>query len=305
VKDLHFIRRNQINDERWNKLIGQSLFSLPYAYTWYLDEVAENWDALVWKDYEVLMPLVWLRKFGFKCIYQPYYCQQLGIFAAKEIPAAAMKNFIEQTLRKFPYIDINLNPSAAIVKDYFKFKPKKNLLLPLNKTYGELVKSYSVNHRRNIAKAEKADLIFSANTDIHSFQKFYINSVKSDKDYLKPKHEKIFKNLSNILTQKSAARIFSAADKNGNLLACALVVYHQQRIINLINCNSPQGRACGASHFLFDRIIRQSIENQLIMDFEGSSIPGVAAFYMGFGALEEIFFNYRPTIISNISQRFG
>lgn len=79
--EIKFLKRNEIDAHRWNALITSSVQSLPYAFTWYLDAVAEHWDACVLGNYEAAMPFVWLRKQGVKCLYQPYYCQQLGVFS--------------------------------------------------------------------------------------------------------------------------------------------------------------------------------------------------------------------------------
>lgn len=304
MKDLQFIKRNKIAVDKWDNVIERARFSLPYAYSWYLDAIAEHWDALIWKDYEAVMPLVWLRKLGLKCIYQPNYCQQLGIFSDKELPQALMSGFIEYARLNFPYIHTNLNPSVQLIATKFHFNERKNLLLKLSKSYNDIAAGYSSNHRRNISKAVKAGVKFSETTELETFQDFYIEQ-ENEKDYFKPKHVFLFKTLSNIVHQKAAGKFFIARDKEQKLLAASLMIYHRNRIINIINCNSERGRQLGASHFLFDQIISQHIDNQLIVDFEGSSIPGVAGFYKGFGAVEEIFFNFKHTFIGNISQRFS
>ncbi len=43
-------------DEAFNGLI--------YAKSWYLDIVADQWDALVENDYEKIFPLVHRKKYG-------------------------------------------------------------------------------------------------------------------------------------------------------------------------------------------------------------------------------------------------
>ena len=63
---IQFLKRDKIDEQKWNNAVEQSLNSLPYAYSWYLDSVAENWAALVLGDYQTIMPLVWLHKLGIK-----------------------------------------------------------------------------------------------------------------------------------------------------------------------------------------------------------------------------------------------
>ncbi len=42
--------------------------------------MAKQWDALVWNDYEAVMPLTWNRKYGIAYLYQPFLTAQLGVF---------------------------------------------------------------------------------------------------------------------------------------------------------------------------------------------------------------------------------
>ena len=303
MKQLRILKRKEIDEQKWNALIYSSVNSLPYALTYYLDAVAENWDAVVLDDYKAVLPLVWVRKLGFKCLYQPYYCQQLGIFSKENLSAATMTEMLAQT-HQFAYVNINLNPSAEIIADEFSFKKKKNLLLDLNREYSVIRKKYSENHRRNIAKAEKNKLQFSEEVELKQFQQFYLENVNRTKENFKPQHEKIFKALAKVLVANNTARIFAIRAEEKKLVAAVMLLIHQNRIINIINTSSVDGKKSGASHLLFDKIIQKFSNTEKVLDFEGSSVPTIARFYEGFGSQEETFYNYHTTIAKKLSQRF-
>ena len=304
MNKIRLLKRKEINELRWNELISESFNSLPYAFTWYLDTVAENWDALVLNDFEAVMPLVWLRKMGIKCLYQPYYCQQLGVFSLQQVKASVYLDFLKTASSQFSYININLNPSASVIAADLWLSPKINLLLALNKEYPILQKKYSENHRRNIAKANKARLIFSEKTEIKSFQKFYLENVNRGKENFKSRHEKIFKKLSQLLVTNGTGSIFTACNDSGQLLAAVLIIFHKNRLMGIINTSSAAGKKNGASHFLFDQIIQKFSDSNFTLDFEGSSIATIARFYAGFGAKEECFYNYKNTLLKKLSKRF-
>lgn len=304
MNGIKLLKREEIDVLKWDELISQSINSLPYAYSWYLDIVAENWDALVMNDYQACMPLVWLRKLGVRCLYQPYYCQQLGVFGKKPITYNMLREFIKPLSREFPYIQINLNSSARVIAEDFRLTEKKNLLLDLNLGYDLLQKKYSDSHRRNITRATKAGLSFSEHTSLKAFQKFYLGNIDHEKELFKKKHERIFKGLTQAFIENEKAGIFSVVDQNGELFAAQVLLYHKNKVINIINTSSPEGKKNGAGHFLFDQSIRKFAGSELILDFEGSSIPGVARFYEGFGARPENFYCYKTTIIKELSQRF-
>jgi hypothetical protein len=65
---------------------------------WHLDRTAVVWDALVWGDYEFVMPLPVRKKWGIQYVYQPLFCQQLGIFPK---PSNWLRNFFMKRCEKF------------------------------------------------------------------------------------------------------------------------------------------------------------------------------------------------------------
>ena len=305
MNNIRFIQRKEIDLHKWDEAINNSFNSLPYALSWYLDAVAENWGALVLNNFEAVMPLVWLRKVGIKCLYQPYYCQQLGVFSIKPLNAELHSKFMKAASGQSPYIHINLNPSSAIVADEFSLAKKKNLLLDLGGDYSSIQKNYSGSHRRNIAKAIKTGLIFSEKNDLKSFQNFYLENVNRNKENFKSQHEKIFKKLTQYLITSKQGTAFTAHNDAGNLFAAVLIVFHKNRLIGIINTSSAMGKKNGASHFLFDQIIKKYSNSDYILDFEGSSIVTIARFYEGFGATEEVFYNYKSTFFNGMRQRFS
>ncbi len=77
---ISYLRHENIDKKKWDNCIAHANNSLIYAYSYYLDAMSENWNALVMNDYEAVMPLTWAKKFGFRYLRQPVFTQQLGIF---------------------------------------------------------------------------------------------------------------------------------------------------------------------------------------------------------------------------------
>ncbi|MES2621424.1 MAG: hypothetical protein V4615_11295 [Bacteroidota bacterium] len=301
---IQFLTQKEIDRHKWDACIARSLNSLPYAFSLYLDSVAENWDALVSGNYEVVMPIVWTRKFGIKCLYQPYYCQQLGVFG--DMPnKETYREFLNYVTQRYAYVNINLNPSAQIVAEEYNLKVKKNLFLSLNEKYELLKKGYSENHKRNIRKAAKEKITFSYETTVSNFQKFYLENVNRKQENFKSKHEKIFRLLTKALIENGSGKLFSCISEEKKQLASCMIVRHEKRIINIINTSSLEGKNTGASHFLFDGIIQAYSGKDITLDFEGSSVHSIARFYEGFGAQQEIFYNYHTSVFKKYGQRFS
>ena len=159
---LTYIKHRQIDAEKWNRCIENAANSRFYANIWHLDRTAIVWDALVWDDYEFVMPLPIRKKCGIKYVYQPLFCQQLGIFPK---PANQIAELFYRALSdKFRYCDVHLNSQNPSVKTVgeIEFLPRQNFLLDLKYNYKSLAKSYSTNTKRNIAKANDNKLHFVA-----------------------------------------------------------------------------------------------------------------------------------------------
>ena len=67
---IRYLKREEIDIQKYDECIENSLESLSYAYSWYLDIVADNWDVLVYDNYKAVMPVPWRKKYFVKyCIY--------------------------------------------------------------------------------------------------------------------------------------------------------------------------------------------------------------------------------------------
>jgi hypothetical protein len=304
VTDIRFVKQNQIDWQKWDACIALAHNSLPYAYSWYLKAVAEHTDGLVLNDYEAVMPLVWLTKYGIKCLYQPYYCQQLGVFSSKELAPKTLTAFLQATLKNAPYVNINLNPSLSPIADDFDLLLKRNLLLALNEPIEELRKKYAENTKRNIAKATKANMHFFESMDLEQFYNFYLPTIDTTKVPFTPKDKERLRALVTALFANNMAKLYVVADPQGIWHSTMVMIQTPNRLINIINASSATGKKNGASHFLFHQVIAAFSDKNILFDFEGSSIPGIARFYEGFGAYRNDFYQLKTTVIKRLAQRF-
>ncbi|MEM6725303.1 MAG: hypothetical protein AAF598_14780 [Bacteroidota bacterium] len=93
--EIRYLKRDEIDQLKWDSCVHYANNGQVYGYTWYLDNVAEDWDGLVEGDYESVFPLVWNSKiFGIKQLYQPFLSQQLGLFSVNLLSKARLQTFI-------------------------------------------------------------------------------------------------------------------------------------------------------------------------------------------------------------------
>ncbi|HQD08734.1 MAG TPA: hypothetical protein PLQ65_03660, partial [Flavihumibacter sp.] len=82
---IRLLRREALDENRWQACIDKAANGLIYGQHYYLDASTENWWALVAGDYETVMPLTWRKKNLFSYLFQPLWCQQLGLFSSEPI----------------------------------------------------------------------------------------------------------------------------------------------------------------------------------------------------------------------------
>ena len=62
---INYIEHKDIDFKKWDSCVANSLNRLIYGFSWYLDVVCNDWDALVYNDYEAVFPLPKRKKWGY------------------------------------------------------------------------------------------------------------------------------------------------------------------------------------------------------------------------------------------------
>ena len=296
---LKYLEHKNIDYENWDRCVENASNSRIYAMSWHLDRTAEIWDALIWGNYEIVMPLPVRKKWGIKYIYQPAYTQQLGIFPPP--PQIILKQFYSQLKKHFRLSDLQLNsqnvPSNAGNIDYFL--PRQNYLLDLSPGYNTLSASFSSNTKRNIKKSDGNQLSFTMGIQIEKFLEL------KNKTVLPAGERKEMNKLKSLVAYgqyRGFGEIAGVYDKENTLCAAVYFTRWKNRIIYLNAVSSEEGKKLRAMFFLIDKFIEQTAGNPLILDFEGSMVPGVARLYKGFGGVPETYyqfhFNRLPSFIN-------
>lgn len=295
---IRYLTQKEIDREKWDACITSSSNQLIYAYSFYLDAMAKQWDGLILNDYEAVMPLTWNRKYGISYLYQPFCCAMLGIFGGS-LNETVVKDFLLHIPRKFRFWDISLNPGNLVTRIAFNVYERKNYILPLNKPYSQLYTGFSDNIKRNIKKADQ--LHYGVNKP--ALQEVLQLAAAQMKQFARVTDDDFnrFTTLYQWLEQQHGAATYGIISATGKLLSSCIFFTWQNRAYYILAGNHPEGRTTGASHALINAFIKDHAEKNMLLDFEGSDIPGLALFYSSFGASEEIYpaikYNRLPRIV--------
>jgi hypothetical protein len=287
---LIYLKHSEIDYLLWDERIENASNSRVYAATWYLDRTAITWDALVWGHYEFVMPLPVKQKLGIKYLYQPLFCQQLGIFPTPSVSVA--EQFYSELMRLFKYSDIQLNSFNLPSKTFheIEFLPRNNFLLHLGTEFKILSEAYSENTRRNIARAEKNQLNFVEGIPMDEYLRFK-QSCMSFK-FSKTSLQKL-KSIIAFSQYKGMAEITGVYSAGNELCAAVFFCRWKDRLIYMNAASTKEGKDLRAMFLLIDRFVKASAGKNLLLDFEGSMLPGVARFFDGFGAMPEVYYRLK------------
>lgn len=288
---INYIFHNQIDRARYDACIENSISCRTYAYSWYLDAVCETWDVIMTGNYELVMPVPKRKKYGLSYVFTPSWVQQLGIFSSRDISTEESRLFKETLASKFHWIDYHFN-SGNLISDG-QITVKKNYVLPLNGEFRELLRNYNKNRKR--ASSVSLDhLVLDKEGSLEVFIKNYHaieKPYKIEEDSMKklmtlaqrnPRHVHIW-------------NVFDDNDFRGGLIWAK----DSKRITYLLPVANEKAKNENIPTFVINELIKDHLNQGLVLDFEGSMISGVANFYKSFGADEENYYYFKKRFFNH------
>jgi len=287
---IQYLTREKLNIEKYDDCISNALNTRIYAFSWYLDIVADDWGILVKDDYEAVMPLPKKRKYFIPYIYLAPWTQQLGIFSSNYIDKTVVFSFIESIPKKFKLIDVFLNSNNTV--NLQKIKLRDNFVLSLDKTYDQLKSHYGKGRKSSCKQAKLFNLNIIENYDhVKIIELFKANKGgelnRANKDY------DILNDLMKYAIQYNFVQIFGVINSNKELIGGAFFLKDKHRISYLFSAINNEGREKQAMSLLMDHVIKTYAASNYILDFEGSMIKELASFFKSFGAQKEIYFHFK------------
>ncbi len=289
MKIIH-LPHAKIDKTHWDNLILSAYNGTVYGLSWFLDLLSPQWDALVSADYQFTMPIPVKRKFGLPYVVQHSYTQQLGVFGQVKVET----NILHQFIKKIPYTSYQLG------LNHDNFHPKAihrtNYVLPLQSSYEVLRKGYSTNTIRNIKKAKNQGISIKESIVTDDFFAFHNSVCKRYKTVdFRPLELLIKEGVS-----KGIFKIKAAVNLKGDVVAALCYAVFKDRMYYLFPISNEEGKAHAAMFAIVDHLIAQASGKAMLFDFEGSSVPGIARFFQGFGAQNQAFYvikRLRPSFL--------
>ena len=276
---VRYLSHLQIDKVKWDNCILNAANGLIYAQSYYLNNIAPNWDALVLNDYEAVMPLTWRKKFYIKYLYQPPFTQQLGIFFKQQPPIETLNLFTVALQKHFKFAEIYVNYCNATAF-YGICTARTNYVLNIDMPYATIYNSYDADFTKSLRRIAKFNFHYKQSQNIAEVIILYRELYGQRVLHLGEKEYSSFTALCTALQQRQQLCIRQVLDDEGTLLALSLLFIDDKRIYNIISCITGGGRRLEANYFLYDNIVKEFCNKGLVLDLEGSEIKGVASFYL-------------------------
>lgn len=261
-----------------------------FCKTAYFEPLCKFWCALVLNDYVGVIVIPYNKKGTYSWVVTPLFYRAsawLGTWSDEHKNTAI--NFLK-TEFSHGNLNIQFTPFLNNQKVYQVISPAT---LSAN-NYNKLAK-------RMINKFEQQNTRFTCDLDIPMFVNFLLSELGGKVEGINPESMKLFTKLLISLQNHNMLK-FEGVVQGGELLAGILIVETQNRHLYLKGTATDSAKKMGAYYALMNRAIQRAMEENVIFDFGGSSIQGVAQFNRNFGAEDEVYSNLtwgkQPFIIS-------
>ncbi len=283
---IFYLTHKQIDKTKWDRCIHDSVNSLVYGFSWYLDLVSPGWDALIEDDYRSVFPLTHKRQAGISYLAQPFFTQQLGVFTTNLLSQELVTRFLDAIPARFKLVEIHLNGFNKVDPKQFEVSSRKNHELELIYPYNEISGRYSQNTRRNLKKAVEAKVLVSRKVSADELISLFRKNYGKQEGKLNYRNYISIEKIIEHCIKQASGILIGAGNREGELDAGAFFLKDRTRFILLLAASDYNTRNNGAMFLLLDTFIREHASQPVMLDFEGGNDPNLGRFYKSFGARE-------------------
>ena len=296
---IKIVKYNEIDFARYSDCLENASQNADYADKQFLDIVSNRqWFLLVYGDYEAVMPVSYVRKYGLTFILMPKLCQQLGVFSKKDDPEINQQfyDFLKQNFLVLIYAFNGDNQFNQTVEKKTSYLIKKN-------NYLTTKKNYSSHRRRNVRVI--GDLVGNINLKKEwqeQDKQFFLKNIKGT---TKEKDNEHYFDIFEELLKNNIGHLRILQFKNETQSFIYLYEGKKRRYLSLfingyplINPNFPS--------IMIDHCLQDFIEDK-DFDFMGSEVENVAKFNERFGAVSyqyPLLTNDKITLLKNLWKKY-
>jgi len=282
-----------------------------FSRDWWLDAVCgeDNWDVVsVEKGGQIVasMPYYKIKKIIFDLIIMPKLTQTMGPYI--KYPKGQKyytklsweKKMMDSLISQLPKVDFFYQDFHYKITNWLPFywngftQTTRYTYVIENTSLTHLENNFETDIRRRRRKATKLGIFI---TESDNIEKFYeLNKMTYNRHNKQiPYSFKLVENVYKKCKEQQACKIFSAIDKNGDLIAASFLVYDYNTVYYLMGAINSDKKNLGG----MDMVLYESIKFALLsgkkFDFEGSMVESIERYFRAFGAIQKPYFSIRKS----------
>jgi len=290
-----YLKHSEIDRERWDECVMNSQGAQPYGFSWYLDIMAPGWEALVDDDYDAVFPLPVFIKYGIKYVTTPVFLQQLGVFSPDRSESEKINEFLEYIPDSYKLIDLRIGQFT----DYkvFTVTELTNFELDLSLPYDNLRQNFSSSCIKDIEKSGRVIQGTVSDVSPEELIDLFRNNTGKELKGIKDRNYGRLHKLMDFCIRNNKGKIIGVRSQNKRLILGRFILTTKGRVTLLFAAGTHESREKRISYYVLNEIIREYSSTKTILDFEGSSIPSIAAFMKSFGCINVPYYRiYRNSL---------
>ena len=295
---IRYLNNREIDISAWDKCIAASFQGSIYAFSWYLDLVCENWDALVEENYQSVMPLPTHRFFGRDIIFLPYFLNELGIFSITPVNPSKTQAFIEAIPHNFAYYRILLNKYNPLDLKDNSLIIRTRYELDLIKPYYKLAGDFSPEMQQKLDMAMAHGFSFITGLSPNDLIQFITKKKITLPGPVTRHNFRLLRSIMAGLIRYKSGELYGVYDSHNELASIALFAWINNQINLIFQVVAADKQNHFAHLFLIDRFVDKYSETNTTLVFDSVIKPLSPIRYKDFGAREtnhiEIIHNALP-----------
>ncbi len=256
--NIRVLKREEIDEAKWEACVRSATNGSVFAQTWFLDIVCPDWEALVSGDYEVLLPLPVTRNAGIKHVYSPDLTPYTGI--VNKVPVD--RDLVWTMLQTIPYVNVRLVLNAH---NKLPFRMAKRLaasryvVLDLISDM-ERIESGFAPELGPVVKlyAEKKLTVIRA-LNVTEYIRFAQDNADDHDVFMQ------LKQLLPFALRYKSAGLYAAFDSYNQMVAVAFLLKSNGRL-SLMHCTASDADLKGVKAIIY-HIIRHNATSNLTLEF--------------------------------------
>lgn len=228
--EVRLVKREDIDKAKWDSCVHYANTGNMFAYTWYLDNVAREWDGLVEGDYVSVFPLIKKElKSNVAALHIPELLPKAGIYSVHLDSIGRINAFMEKIPEVYQVREFSFSKRMTLVNRE-GLEIAEDYEINLRGTYEEVYKKYSQELVDGLNEINKTKSVIDSAVKPEEIAELYIGNTKGATDEKKHAYLRIMYNL----LHRGTGFISGVRNEKGELIAADYFGYSHGKIVSLM-----------------------------------------------------------------------